>query len=403
MALVSSRRPDAPPHLGDPALLAALATASAAVARLDAATALQPLLPALLHRTRLDAARRQAAVDGHLIDPWHLAAVLEGLPLRAMRDSERIMDAGAIQDAARLALDYHGWLAAPDDAAEEAVRAALAVLQGPCRYGVPLLDTACGAWRWLEHGGTRPPLRAALVRRWGAVGMLRAPLPITGAAALGPEQPWDPPLWIPAFLRAVAAEAGAALDLLIEMERRWLAARAAVAPGRRSTSRAPAAVDLLAAVPLVSATTLAAALEMSVRAACAILDELVRLEVAVEVTHRHSRRLFGLAGLAPLRQATAPPLRSVPGQGRGRPRKAPAVMEPPPEVLPPASLPRAGPIERRAFDYGDLEAAMQAMDAAIRKTRAGLARVDGAGRADDDGETEGPSAGGPQGLGRRPG
>ena len=37
----------------------------------------------LLHRTRLDAARRQAAADGHLIDPWHLAATLEGLPLRA--------------------------------------------------------------------------------------------------------------------------------------------------------------------------------------------------------------------------------------------------------------------------------------------------------------------------------
>jgi hypothetical protein len=26
--------------------------------------------------------RRQAAVDGHAIDPWHLAAVLEGLRLR---------------------------------------------------------------------------------------------------------------------------------------------------------------------------------------------------------------------------------------------------------------------------------------------------------------------------------
>jgi hypothetical protein len=50
----------------------------------------------------------------------------------------------------------------------------------------------------------------------------------------------------------------------------------------------------------------------------------------------------------------------------------------------PASLPRAGPLERRAFDYGDLEAAMQAVDAAIRKTRAGLARVVGTGRADDD-------------------
>ncbi|MDO9714068.1 hypothetical protein [Paracraurococcus lichenis] len=215
--------------------------------------------------------------------------------------------------------------------------------------------------------------------------MLRTPLPLTGAAALGPDQPWGPPLWIPAFLRAVAAEAGTALDLLIEMERRWLAARAAVATGRRSTSRAPAAVDLLAAVPLVSATTLAAALGMSVKAACAILDELVRLEVAVEVTHRHSRRLFGLAGLAPLRQAAAPPRRPLPGRGRGRPREVPAALEVPPEVVTPAPPPRPGPLERRAFDYGDLEAAMQAVDAAIRKTRAGLARLAGSGPADADG------------------
>jgi hypothetical protein len=146
----------------------------------------------------------------------------------------------------------------------------------------------------------------------------------------------------------------------------------------------PAAVDLLAAIPLVSATTLAAALEMSVKAACAILDELVRLEVAVEVTHRHSRRLFDLAGLAPLRQAAAPPRRPLPGRGRGRPREVPAAVEVPPEALPPPSLSRAGPLERRAFDYGDLAAAMQAVDEAIRKARTGLARVAGTARADDD-------------------
>src|SRR5919199_2817248 len=182
--------------------------ASAAVARLDAATALHPLLPALLHRTRLEAARRQAAADGHLIDPWHLAAALEGLPLRAMRDSARVMDAGAIQDAARLALAYHGWLAAPDANGEEAVRAALAALEGQGPYGVPLLDSAWGAWRWLERGGTRPPLRAALVRRWAETGTLRAgPLPLTGAAALRPGTDWEPRAWIPAFLRALADEA----------------------------------------------------------------------------------------------------------------------------------------------------------------------------------------------------
>ena len=62
-----------------PALLAALARAAAALARLDQASAAHPLLPALLHRARLDAVRRQAAADGHLlVDPWHLAALAGG-------------------------------------------------------------------------------------------------------------------------------------------------------------------------------------------------------------------------------------------------------------------------------------------------------------------------------------
>jgi hypothetical protein len=51
-----------------PQLLAAVARASTALAR-------HPLLPAVLYRARLDAARRAAAVDGQAIDPWHLAAV----------------------------------------------------------------------------------------------------------------------------------------------------------------------------------------------------------------------------------------------------------------------------------------------------------------------------------------
>jgi hypothetical protein len=57
----------------NPALLPALARAATACARLDQASAQHPLWPALLHRARLDAVRRQAAVDGFLIDPWHLA------------------------------------------------------------------------------------------------------------------------------------------------------------------------------------------------------------------------------------------------------------------------------------------------------------------------------------------
>jgi hypothetical protein len=74
----------------DAALLAALARAAAALARLDQATdGPHPLMPALLHRARLDAVRRQAAADGFPIDPWHLAALVEGCG----RDGSRVRGA----------------------------------------------------------------------------------------------------------------------------------------------------------------------------------------------------------------------------------------------------------------------------------------------------------------------
>ena len=73
--------------------------------------------------------------------------------------------------------------------------------------------------------------------------------------------------------------------------------------------RAAAALDLLAAAPLLSATTLAAALGMAVQNAAVLLDDFCRSGIAVEVTHRSKRRLFGLAGVTPLRNAVAPPYR----------------------------------------------------------------------------------------------
>jgi hypothetical protein len=56
-------RPGAGQNL-DPALAGARAQASAALARLDQALARSPLLPAPLHRARLDAVQPEAAADG---------------------------------------------------------------------------------------------------------------------------------------------------------------------------------------------------------------------------------------------------------------------------------------------------------------------------------------------------
>ena len=148
------------------------------------------------------------------------------------------------------------------------------------------------------------------------------------------------------------------------MERAWRAARRAVS-GRRRNSRAAAAVDLLAAAPLVSATSLAAALGMAVNNATRLLDDFCAAGLAIEVTHRAKRRLFGLTGLAPLRDVVRPPYRPEPGRGRGRP---PLVAE---AAITLPALPSAPltPFDQRAFDYSDLAHWMTQMDQTIRQVR----------------------------------
>ena len=354
----------------DPALTAGLAEAAAAIGRLDEALAAHPLRPAFLYRARLEAVRRQAAVDGQLIDPWHLAAVLEGLRLR-MAGALRIIDRGAILAAAAHALALHRWLVAPDFDEEGDVQRAETHLAGFAGAGTPLLAAAAGMHAWLDGGGTRPPIRAALLRFWVRQRLLRVPVPLTGAAALAAETPFERSLWLPAFLRALAAEAADGRQLLLDLERAWFAARTAIA-GRRRDSHAAAAVDLLAATPLLSASSLAAGLGIAVKTAIRLFDGLVAAGVAVEVTHRSKRRLFGLHGMTPLGDAVAPPYRPEPGRGRGRP---PLLVDAP--ERPPAPLPPLTPIARKEFDYSDIEAAMAQADEAIRKARralAGLAR-----------------------------
>ncbi|GAB0114314.1 hypothetical protein [Acidisoma sp. C75] len=145
----------------------------------------------------------------------------------------------------------------------------------------------------IDAGESRAPARAALIRFWQKRHLLRLPIPLTGAAALRSEQSWQPDLWLPAFLQALDREASDALDLLSPLERAWFAARNGVA-GRRRDSHDAAAVDLLAATPMLSATTLAGILKIAVKTAIQILDRLVAAGIVVEVTHRSKRRLFGL-------------------------------------------------------------------------------------------------------------
>ena len=148
-------------------------------------------------------------------------------------------------------------------------------------------------------------------------------MPLTGSAALRAETSFELSAWLPAFLRTLAGEAMDGRQLLMDLERAWFAARAGVS-GRRRDSHAAAAVDVLAATPLISATSLAAGLGVSVKGAIQLLDGLVAAGAAVEVTRRSKRRLFGLKGMAPLGETVRPPLPARAGPGAGPSATGPA-------------------------------------------------------------------------------
>jgi hypothetical protein len=356
------------------ALAGGLERAVGMIARLDSALAGHPLRPAWAWRARLEAVRLQAMVDGQAIDPWHLAALIEGVRFR-LGGSPALIDRGAIFAAARHAFALFRWFSGPDDRQKVAIAEAAAHLDAVADGHSPLLGAALGVHAWLDRGGERPPLRAALATYWASRGVTALPCPLlTGARALHAELPWAREMWIGHFLDALGEEAEDGIGLIATLERHWFAARRAVA-GRRRDSRAATAIDILAAAPVVSATSLGQALGMATNNATRLLEGFVVLGIASEVTHRSKRRLYGLKHLAPLREAAAPPRHPLPGRRPGRPSAAalaaaaagnadPAASAP---VLSPSSpLPR---LERREFQFGDLDRWLELADQAIRRTQ----------------------------------
>ena len=354
-------------------LAAGLERAAGAIARLDSAVARHPLAPAWAYRARLDAIRRQAAVDGKIIDPWHLAALIEGVRLR-VDHVPAMLDRGLLFAAAQHAFGIYRWLVRPDQAQQAAIAKAAAHLEAVGDPHSPLLGAALAAHAWLDRGGGREPLRAALAMYWPRRGVTALPCPLlTGAGALRAELPWARDRWIGHFLEALAAEAEDGIALMATLEREWFAARAAVA-GRRRDSRAAAAVDILAAAPLVSATTLGQALGMAIKNATRLLEAFVVLGIASEVTHRSKRRLYGLKHLAPLRETAAPPRRPQRGRRPGRPSGAPCGRRDGNESPAPAAAVRAPspplpPLERKEYDFGELDRWLDLADQAIRRTQ----------------------------------
>src|SRR6202011_3755067 len=95
-------------------IAASLERAAGAIARLDSVLARHPLAPAWAYRARLDAVRRQAAVDGQLIDLWHLAATIEGVRFR-VDHVPPMLERGLLFAAAGHAFGLYGWFVKPDE------------------------------------------------------------------------------------------------------------------------------------------------------------------------------------------------------------------------------------------------------------------------------------------------
>jgi hypothetical protein len=356
------------------ALAAALEHAARAVARLGSALAGHPLAPAWAWRARLDAVRRQALVDGRAVDPWHLAALIEGVRFR-LGGSPALIDRGTVFAAAHHAFALYRWFSGPDETQQAKIADAAACLDAvACKDHAPVFGAAFGVHAWLDQGGERPPLRAALAGYWARRGVTPLPCPLlTGARALHADIPWAREAWLGHFLGALAEEAEDGLALLSELERHWFAARRAVA-GRRRDSRAAQAVDILAAAPLVSATSLGQALGMATKNTTRLLEGFVVLGIAREVTHRSKRRLYGLKHLAPLREAAAAPRRPLPGRRPGRPSAASlgalaAAAEDPSTAAPLAPSPPLPRLQREEFEFGELDRWLDIADQAIRRTQ----------------------------------
>ena len=195
-----------PPPMGE------LTNAALRCGRLAQALDNHALLPAILFRARLDAARRSAAADGQLIDPWHLAALLAGLRLR-LDAGETIADRATLFANARHSLEIHQWLVTPDfDQEGEVQRAEQAIAATNAADG-PIMAAGRAMHAWIDADQPRQAMRSALTRHWRRSGLFPAPFPLIAARSLAADTPWTRDEWLLVYLRSLATEAADMLQL----------------------------------------------------------------------------------------------------------------------------------------------------------------------------------------------
>jgi hypothetical protein len=117
----------------------------------------------------------------------------------------------------------------------------------------------------------------------------------------------------------------------------------------------------MAAAPVISATSRAGSLGIAVKNASTLLEALVERGIAIEVTHRSKRWLYGLKDLAPLREEVAPPAARRRGVVAGdhqpnRPDPAIAAEDSCPGAAAPLLMdrPSLSPPARKAFEFRTL-------------------------------------------------
>ncbi|NHO55310.1 hypothetical protein GOB87_15435 [Acetobacter estunensis] len=335
-------------------LASLLVSTSVAVGRLDQRLLGHPLLPAFLLRARLQTVSAQAATDGYHIDPWRLIAVLEGFPLRQPAEA---IDRADLHDATWCAYDLYAWLTFGGEDRQPSVDAALRALEAQDHAQGPLLCAGEAFYHWIwQDNRRRAPMRAALVRYWQTSGLLRNPIPLTGARAFRTEAPQDRSEWIVDFLSELQREAERFDTLLSRLEYAWRTGHQ-VMRGQRSTSRAGDVLDLLTLRPMVSATCAAEELGMSVNTALHYFERMVKKGIAVEITSRLSRRFFSLKDCGGLTDTIAPPRRwrvkNQASQVSGDIQTASRVVR--------------SPQRWEKLDYGDLDQALQSAERAVKR------------------------------------
>lgn len=324
-------------HLADPlALLPPLERASAAVGRLAQAAAGTPVRAAWLHRSRAEAAAAIADIQGRRVDPNRLRTLLARVPVRAARDWGATML--ALDLMRRMLADDAGDGAMDDDTprlvplgTEDAVVRMEEALE-PAK-GAVLIACGIGFFAHLDAGGDRSGACLAVSRFLADQEMTPLPLPcLNGVDAIRRAEPGGN--WLAAFLGGMARQAEEGEESLVALLHRWRGWRRRVGDRRRD-ARIRRAVDAVAAEGVIGPARLAARLRCATSAATDLLEELQRLEIAVEITRRRSHRIFVAEDLAPMLGEVAPRAASPPLPAAS-PKEAPPMLPEPDRWVEPA-------------------------------------------------------------------